>query len=124
MMIPFFSGLLTGLILAGFAALLMRRRSTPRATPGAPQQSSSPTADTFRSLLGEAPTHDAATSRQERGENEAQVIERLRQNLRVKFLYQEDQVDHAIELERERTPGATLEQLMRAAIDRYERENR
>jgi hypothetical protein len=47
----------------------------------------------------------------------------LRQNLRLKFMYDEDKVDRAIQLERERDPGAGVEELMKAAIQRWERDN-
>jgi hypothetical protein len=51
------------------------------------------------------------------------VADDLRQNLRLKFMYDEDKVDRAIQLERERDPAAGLEELMRAAIHRWERDN-
>jgi hypothetical protein len=56
--------------------------------------------------------------------NQDDPRETLRQNLRVKFLYDEKKVDHAIDYERERSPQASEEELMRAAIERWERENR
>jgi hypothetical protein len=48
----------------------------------------------------------------------------LRQNLMVKLQHQEDKVNAAIEFERHRDPAASTGQLMQAAIERWERENR
>src|SRR4051794_14686085 len=48
----------------------------------------------------------------------------LRQNLRLKVMYDEAKIDRLIEAERQRTPGANLAQLMRSAIERWERDNR
>ena len=74
-------------------------------------------ADTIRTLLGaQTPDTDANSS--------DPAIQALRQNLRVKLLYQEDKVDAAIAVERERNPSGTLEELMKAAIERWERDNR
>jgi hypothetical protein len=56
--------------------------------------------------------------------SENDVAERLRQDLRVKLLYDEAKVNAAIEFERERAPGASEEELIKAAIFRWERENR
>jgi hypothetical protein len=48
----------------------------------------------------------------------------LRQNLRVKFLHDETKVNDAIEFERSREPAAGEEEWLRAANERWERENR
>jgi hypothetical protein len=48
----------------------------------------------------------------------------LRQNLRLKCMYDEAKIDRLIQAERERTPGAGVEELMRAAVARWERDNR
>jgi hypothetical protein len=48
----------------------------------------------------------------------------LRQTLRVMTLHDEAKIDRLIEAERERTPGASLVQLMRSAIERSRRHNR
>jgi hypothetical protein len=50
--------------------------------------------------------------------------EELRQNLRVKLLYDEAKVDQAVSYERERNPQASEKELLQAAIYRWERENR
>lgn len=50
--------------------------------------------------------------------------ESLRQNLRVKFMYDESKVDRAIAYERERDPRGTEETWLRAAVDRWEQDNR
>ena len=51
------------------------------------------------------------------------AVEALRQNLRIKYLYQEDKIDAAIAYERERSPTASDEQLLQNAIARWERDN-
>ena len=48
----------------------------------------------------------------------------LRQNLRLKLGYDEAKIDRLIGLERERTPKASMQTLMEAAIERWERDNR
>jgi hypothetical protein len=52
------------------------------------------------------------------------TISKLRQNLRLKVNYDESKIDRLIEFERERTPGAGEEMLLRAPIERFERDNR
>jgi hypothetical protein len=39
-------------------------------------------------------------------------------------MYDEGKIDRLIEAERQRMPNASLAQLMRSAIERWERENR
>lgn len=58
-----------------------------------------------------------------RGSSDREV-DFLRQNLRVKVTYDEATVDRLIEREREVAPEADLEELLRRAIDRWERDNR
>lgn len=48
----------------------------------------------------------------------------LRQNLRVKMLYDEEALNRAISLERERSPQSSEEELIQTAIERWERQNR
>ena len=48
----------------------------------------------------------------------------LRQNLRLKVGWDESKIDRLIQLERERLPKASLQTLMEAAIERWERDNR
>lgn len=48
------------------------------------------------------------------------VLEKLRQNLRLKTLYNEQLIDHLIQIERDRSPNASLQELMEAAIARWE----
>jgi hypothetical protein len=55
---------------------------------------------------------------------QTETAESLRQNLRVKFLYNEKKVDEAIDFERQRAPQSSEEELMQAAIARWERDNR
>ena len=101
-MVPIIAGIVV-LVAIGVAVLLLRGKKKPSAS-----------AATFRELLGqpaEAPGNDDPE------------IAALRQNLRVKMLHQEDKIDQAIELEREKNPSGTLAQHMRAAIARWERDN-
>jgi len=65
----------------------------------------------------------ANTGPPERSEDAA-TIAALRQNLRLKVLYNEEAIDRLIEFERSRTPGASFQTLMEAAIERWERDNR
>ena len=105
-MIPLLIGL--GVLIVVVIAVLMLRKK-PSKIVGA---------DAYRSLLGVAqPTPPAAS-------DDNPVLHELRQNLRVKLLYQEDKIDAAIAFERERNPTASLESLMHAAIERWERDNR
>jgi hypothetical protein len=48
----------------------------------------------------------------------------LRQNLRLKVMYDEAKIDRLIEFERGQAPFAGLGELMRKAIQRWERDNR
>ncbi len=85
--------------------LVTRRRSKPPVAG----------ADVYRALMnGTGPPAPAETNPR---------LAELRQNLRVKLLYQEDKIDAAIAMERERDPKASLEQLMQRAIVRWERDN-
>lgn len=56
--------------------------------------------------------------------SEADTLDKLRQDLRVKCLFDESKVSTAIEFERERNPTADEEELIKAAIYRWERDNR
>jgi hypothetical protein len=57
-------------------------------------------------------------------EDDPAIIASLRQNLRLKVGYNEETIDRLIGLERERLPNESLQTLMEAAIERWERENR
>jgi hypothetical protein len=92
-------------VIAVFAFWRKQQRSRPAAN-----------AEVFRSLLNVP--GQAAPARAD------PETEELRQNLRVKLLYQEDKIDQAVAHERERNPGGTSADLMRAAIQRWERDNR
>jgi len=65
----------------------------------------------------------AASPRSRKRENSA-VLAGLRQNLRLKVGWDEARIDRLIALERERLPKASLQTLMEAAIERWERDNR
>jgi hypothetical protein len=64
----------------------------------------------------------APTNRKEAGN--PSTLAALRQNLRLKVGWDESKIDRLIQLERERMPKASLQTLMEAAIDRWERDNR
>jgi hypothetical protein len=48
----------------------------------------------------------------------------LRQNLRLKVMYDEEKIDRLVEFERQRNPRGTDADWYRAAIERWERDNR
>jgi hypothetical protein len=52
------------------------------------------------------------------------ILASLRQNLRLKLSYDETKIDRLLQLEREKMPNASLQQLMQSAIERWERDNR
>ena len=54
----------------------------------------------------------------------AEAINALRQNLRVKVLYNEAVIDRLVDSERARNPNAGESLWLRAAIERWERDNR
>jgi hypothetical protein len=54
----------------------------------------------------------------------ADDIERLRQNLRLKTLHNEALIDRLVQAERERMPAASEAECYRSAIERWERDNR
>lgn len=66
------------------------------------------------------------TSVSERPPNRAPdpEIETLRQNLRLKVMYDEGKIDRLIEAEKQRTPSASEVDWYRNAIERWERDNR
>ena len=59
-----------------------------------------------------------------RQEGNPSALAALRQNLRLKVGWDESKIDRLIQLERERLPKASLQTLMEAAIERWERDNR
>jgi hypothetical protein len=61
---------------------------------------------------------------QEPAASEQETVAQLRQDLRRKFLHDEEKVEQAIAFERERQPQAGEVDLLRAAIHRWERDNR
>jgi hypothetical protein len=57
-------------------------------------------------------------------QNDADTVATLRQDLRTKLLHDEEKIRRAIDFERERMPGAEEVELLRAAIERWQRDNR
>ena len=53
-----------------------------------------------------------------------ELITQLRQNLRLKVMYDEAKIDRLIDFERQRNPNGNEVELMQAAIERWERQNR
>jgi hypothetical protein len=100
-----------------FVARLRKRRDCletgqPSVRPAPPSGSE------FARLLGGSPPGTTP-----KGQNTT-VVAGLRQNLRLKFMHDEAKIDRAVSYERERNPGGTEEELMRAAIYRWERDNK
>jgi len=115
----FVQGLLVGFV-AGAVAGIFLGRVLPQVTSGKQRSGSKhPPKNEFEALLGgtpiATPRAPASTSKE---------ADKLRQDLRAKFLHDEGKVNAAIELERERTPNVSEEELLKLAIYRYERENR
>jgi hypothetical protein len=54
----------------------------------------------------------------------SELVSRLRQNLRLKVLYDEAKIDRLIDYERKYSPNGSEAELMQAAIDRWEHDNR
>lgn len=98
-------GLGVGFFLGLAYATLSKHKRKPRPVKPAPPAAPSISIDDL--LAGDPPT----------------AADDLRQNLRLKFMYDEEKVDRAIALERERDPQGSDEELMRAAIQRWERDN-
>ena len=89
--------------------LLLRRAARPRELPP-------PGASVLEWCMGPDPAN--------RGTADATEIAQLRQNLRVKTLHNEGLIDRLVQAERERSPSASEVECYRAAIRRWERENR
>ncbi len=104
-LLPFLLGLIVGVVLGAggtAAAFHFGQRRSPDPAPAA-------------SLLDHILTESSAS---------LDYLEELRQSLRVKFLHDEHKIQDALEFERARAPNATEEELLRAANERWERENR
>jgi len=74
-------------------------------------------------------THRSADSGKAMGSGAAQrdrsaKCEALRQRLRPPLNYDEDKIDRLVEMERDRTPSASEEQLLSAAYERWVQDNR
>jgi hypothetical protein len=114
----FVQGVLVGLPVGAFIGIgIAHVLSRGRKEKASAAHSSSHPSD-FEALLGiggTSPTPPRAAS---------QEAARLRQDLRTKFLHDEQKVIDAIALERERSPNADEIELLKLAIYRYERDNR
>jgi hypothetical protein len=106
-------------VAAGFA-LGRRQPGTVAASPAAAPASGPVTTPILDSLLG-GDSGASAPAGQAKVDNRAAVLE---QNLRVKLQYDEAAVARAIALEREKHPNLPEVELIEAAIDRWERDNR
>jgi hypothetical protein len=109
-------GLVAGLV-AGVAVGRWLAAARARAKAGG---SAKVSGDDFSRLLGTAGPLASGVP----VSSSADEIAGLRQNLRVKFLHDEEKVNHAIQLERQGNPGASEIEWLRAAIYRWERDNR
>jgi len=101
------AGFCLGLVYAGLSKSKRIARPVKRPSERPVEQPAAPSISIDDLLAGGPPT----------------AADELRQNLRLKFMYDEEKVDRAIATERERDPGAGEEELMRSAIQRWERDN-
>jgi gas vesicle protein len=58
------------------------------------------------------------------GSEPQDTVAELRQSLLLKFMFDEEKIERAIAFERERQPQASAEEHLKAAIERWERDNR
>jgi hypothetical protein len=121
------TNLILGLVL-GFAVGLAlglaipRLRRQPVATPSPLPVTGATSTPLLDSLLGDTPVAQRGPSeKNEKVDNRAAV---LHQNLRVKLQYDEEAVERAIARERDQHPHLPEVELMQAAIERWERDNR
>jgi len=112
-------GLLVGLAI-GF--MLGRQGSSSSSGKVAPRSAAVDTGTPLLDSLlgGDAPPAQGAVATKPAPSR----VATLHQNLRVKFQYDEDAIQRAIDFEREKFPAAGEEELLEAAIDRWERQNR
>jgi hypothetical protein len=104
-------GLILGFAAGFLAGLIVARFLTSQPAPPGQRASTAPHTEPLQTPLLEQMLGKADTA------------EELRQNLRLKFLYDEAKIDQAIAFERERDPKASEVELMQAAIYRWERTN-
>jgi hypothetical protein len=102
----FLLGLALGAILGSVITVLILRRRAPMPVIDGHEE--------FSRLLGDS---DAPVA------PEVSNLAALEQDLRVKCLHNNDLMERLIQSERERTPDASREQLLQAAIRRWERSN-
>lgn len=111
-------GFLAGLAVGFGLNFYWQRRAA--AMPPAASPHAGHSDNLLETILGGGPAAAASPA----VKTEAERVEELRQNLRLKFLFDEDKVEQAITREREQAPDASLAQLLEAAVYRWERENR
>jgi hypothetical protein len=117
----FLLGLAVGVGVAGGLSFALRRAAEGREgeTPAPPDATPRPreAPAVAPDLLDEVITESRIATR----EDEAK---RLRQELRARMLHDEEKVERAVAAERERAPTASEVELLRAALYRWERDNR
>jgi hypothetical protein len=114
-------GILIGLAVGASLGFFLGRRSAARpAAPPRPAPAKAAGAVSV-ALLDEMRDRPGARASAPRPGADAAA---LRQDLRLKCTYDEAKIDRLIDAERERTPRASLEELMQAAVARWERDNR
>jgi len=105
-------------LIVAIAFVALRARRTPKQSDRVPQLSDREATRLLGRPIGGIENATKVT----RGDN-AQ-IQRLRQELRVKVLHDEAAVNRLVAAERERAPSASEVDCYRAAIARWERDNR
>lgn len=120
--------IISALLFAGFVYLIWRgtnskgKAQSRSGEEGANDQQRNAGERTARSATQGSPVGPTTAAEEARYEREK--IEKMRHNLRLKCMYNEELIDRLIDAERQRLPGAVLETHMQAAIERWERDNR
>lgn len=119
----FAAGLIVGLVVGIAIGVFLARKPSATAASAAPSapQSAGDGTPLLDSILG-GPSDGEPRTHASANDGEA-TVDQLRQNLRVKLLHDEAKVQQAIDAERNRDPGASEVELIRAAIQRWERDN-
>jgi hypothetical protein len=104
--IGFAAGVVVGAVVFGAKAASKPRGATGPSEPVEPRE-----AIPWEEVVVAAPSPE-------------EKVAKLRQDLMVKYFYDSDKVERAIQQERERDPNGTEEEWLRGAIMRWERDNR
>lgn len=117
-------GLTVGLLVCAGLYFIFKRPKAPsesaRVLPKQNKQSSSSLPKSKASIAGAQPAQRLPP----RASGNPELIIKLRQNLRLKVMSDEAKIDRLIDFERKYNPNGSEEELMQAAIDRWEDDNR